>query len=324
MDVQERWYLSGRVVDGPPSPGAAQPGESLVHWTAVTCSLETDRDELADLLRHAGVLAPALHRIRAGAVQGGRRPSLRRHGEVVELSLRALTYVDARDAVETQEEWLLVRGAEIVSVTLGNQVPSAARSVWDRGAVHSPADALGLVLESVGIGFEDVVVGLEEDVVEVEQSVFSDSRTAEERRIYALKREVAETRRAVAPLVAVLDRNHDTADPVLGGWRQLPGASDMVERLHRLTEIVETLDDLLSSALDAHVARISVQQNEDMRRISAGAALIVVPTFMAGVWGMNFQNMPELRWTYGYPMALVLMALSVVVLWVAFRRSGWF
>ena len=102
MDVQERWYLSGSVVDEPPGPGAAQPGETLMHWTAITCSLEADRDDLQAALRRARVLAPALHRTQAGPVQGGRRPSLRRHGEVLALSLRALTYVDARDAVETR------------------------------------------------------------------------------------------------------------------------------------------------------------------------------------------------------------------------------
>ncbi len=80
---------------------------------------------------------------------------------------------------------------------------------------------------------------------------------------------------------------------------------------------------LLSTAFDAHLARISVQQNEDMRKISAGAALVVVPTLIAGIYGMNFDHMPELHWTYGYPFAIALMVgVSAVLLWF-FKKSGW-
>jgi magnesium transporter len=86
---------------------------------------------------------------------------------------------------------------------------------------------------------------------------------------------------------------------------------------------VDGLDQLLSSAFDAHLAQISVQQNEDMRRISAGAAIVVVPTLIAGVYGMNFEHMPELTWTYGYAYAVAVMLGASLVLWVLFKRSGW-
>jgi magnesium transporter len=86
---------------------------------------------------------------------------------------------------------------------------------------------------------------------------------------------------------------------------------------------VDGLDQLLSSAFDAHLAQISVQQNEDMRKISAGAAIVVVPTLIAGIYGMNFRHMPELSWTFGYPYAVALMALVALGLWAWFKRSGW-
>ena len=80
---------------------------------------------------------------------------------------------------------------------------------------------------------------------------------------------------------------------------------------------------LLSTAFEAHLARISVQQNNDMRKISAGAALVVVPTLIAGIYGMNFDHMPELHWTYGYLWAMVLMVGAAAGLLWFFKRSGW-
>ena len=97
----------------------------------------------------------------------------------------------------------------------------------------------------------------------------------------------------------------------------------MADHLQRVSEVVDSLDILLSTAFDAHLARISVQQNEDMRKISAGAALVVVPTLVAGIYGMNFAHMPELHWTYGYPFAIVLMIGVAGALLALFKKSGW-
>ena len=129
-------------------------------------------------------------------------------------------------------------------------------------------------------------------------------------------------RRAVLPLREPMRRlaagevpgvQHDAA----------PFFRDVADHLARVAETVDALDSLLSTAFDAHVAQISVQQNDDMRKISAGAAIIVVPTLIAGIYGMNFQHMPELAWTYGYAFALLLMALVAGGLWALFKKSGW-
>lgn len=353
MEVHERWFVDGEVV--PVSQGTAQAvpdGVDQVHWTWIVGPSEADRDELLPVLfERAGVEPAAARRLLRTTPQGTRRPSLRRHGDTVALSLRLLSYDDPTDAVESGEEWLIVRGHEVVSVTRAPEgfapphpgdalvahrddvhgfdgVPAAVCTADVDGSectcvLRTPVDVLHHVLLRCVRDYEEVVDMLQEDVDEVELSVFSPRRTADAERIYTLKREAAETRRAVAPLVGLLE--HDVrADPTVAHWWDLPGALDVAERLHRVRETIDVLDELLSSVLDAHVARVSVQQNEDMRKISAGAALIVVPTFLAGVWGMNFSGMPELHWAWGYPMALGAMLVSVIGLWWTFRRTGWF
>jgi magnesium transporter len=102
-----------------------------------------------------------------------------------------------------------------------------------------------------------------------------------------------------------------------------PFFRDVFDHLTKVAEEVDSLDQLLSTAFDAHLAQIQVTQNEDMRKISAGVGLVVVPTLIAGVYGMNFQHMPELGWQLGYPFALLLMVASVSGLWIWFKRSGW-
>jgi magnesium transporter len=102
-----------------------------------------------------------------------------------------------------------------------------------------------------------------------------------------------------------------------------PFFRDVLDHLTKVAETVDGLDALLSTAFDAHLAQISVKQNEDMRKISAGVGLVAAPTLIAGVYGMNFTHMPELGWLLGYPFALGLMLLTSGALWVFFKRSGW-
>ena len=102
-----------------------------------------------------------------------------------------------------------------------------------------------------------------------------------------------------------------------------PFFRDVGDHLARASETVDNLDYLLSSAFQAHLARISVQQNDDMRKISAGVGLVAAPTLIAAIYGMNFDHMPELHWPLGYPMAIVLMMLSSLGVWTFFKRVGW-
>ena len=187
---------------------------------------------------------------------------------------------------------------------------------------HGPSAVVYAVCDAVVDSYSEVVASLEEDVDEVEESVFSPGRTNDSQRIYTLKREIAEVRRAVMPLRDPMQRFASSSVPGIAA-ESAPFFRDVADHLARAAEAVDTLDSLLSTAFDAHLARISIQQNEDMRKISAGVGLVAAPTLIAGVYGMNFQHMPELRWDLGYGFALALMVLTSVGLWVFFKKSGW-
>ena len=163
---------------------------------------------------------------------------------------------------------------------------------------------------------------LEVDVDEVEESVFSPARSDDSTRIYVLKRELAEMRRAVVPLKDPMTR---FASGQVSGvpTDAAPYFRDVHDHLVRVSEVIENLDSLLSTAFDAQLARIAVQQNDDMRKISAWVAIAAVSTLVAGVYGMNFQHMPELGWRYGYPAAIALMVVASVALHRLFKKSGW-
>ncbi|GAA5149124.1 magnesium/cobalt transporter CorA [Nocardioides marinquilinus] len=254
------------------------------------------------------------------------RPKLTRRGGAKLLVMRSLWYVDQGDQVETGTIALVIGEDVVVSVRLGegNQLREARHELeeHEERLEHGPLAVIHAAVEAVVDSYFEVMAELDEDVGEIEQSVFSPERTRDSERIYFLKREVAEARRAVAPLHDALQRFVDgtvstTAPAAEGYFREL------VARVRQVADRVDTLDALLSTAFDAHIAAISVQQNDDMRKISAGAALVVVPTFVAGVYGMNFDHMPELHWQLGYPFALALMAgVSALLFWF-FKRSGW-
>jgi magnesium transporter len=260
------------------------------------------------------------------AVKAHQRPKLEHYADSLFLVLKTLWYVDEEDAVETGEINLFIGRDFVVSVRHGHgsELASARGELEAREQVleHGPSAVVYAVCDRVVDGYRDVMDELQVDVDEVEESVFSERRTNDSMRIYTLKRELAEVRRAVMPLRDPIRRfsvGEATGIDASAG----PFFRDVLDHLNQAAEAVDTLDSLLSTAFDAHVARIQMQQNDDMRKISAGAALVVVPTLIAGVYGMNFTHMPELDWTYGYPFALALKGGVSGVLWWFFRRSGW-
>ncbi|WP_210503755.1 magnesium/cobalt transporter CorA [Nocardioides xinjiangensis] len=254
------------------------------------------------------------------------RPKLEHYGDTLFLVLKTLWYVDEEDAVETGEINLFVGDDFVVTVRHGEGIDlaSARRDLEHRAKVleHGPMAVMYAICDRVVDEYEKVGASLEVDVDEVEESVFSPARTDDSNRIYVLKREIAEVRRAVMPLREPMRRfAHGADDRVTAHTATY--FRDVADHLQRVSEVIDNLDQLLSTAFDAQVARISVQQNEDMRKISAGAALVVVPTLIAGIYGMNFDHMPELHWTYGYPFAVGLMAGVAAALFAWFKRSGW-
>ena len=184
-------------------------------------------------------------------------------------------------------------------------------------------EVLAALLFTVLAQASEVELGLGEAVDATERVVFSPDETDPVQQIYDLKREIAEARRALSPLMAALPEFEAQADDEKGprrAWTWLDNVQATVDRLDR--HLVGH-DELLRDMLSAHLAQVGVRQNEDMRKISAWAAMITVPTLIAGIYGMNFQHMPELTWTVGYPAVIVVMAGICWVLYRAFRKSGW-
>ncbi|PWN03886.1 magnesium and cobalt transport protein CorA [Nocardioides silvaticus] len=299
---------------------AAAEGEHDFVWVGL---YEPGHDELAEIADAFGLHPLAVE----DAVVAHQRPKLELYEGNLFLTVKTLWYVDEDDAVETGEINLFVGDDFVITVRhgRGSQLKDARHDLEAKQSVlsHGPSAVVYAVCDTVVDGYLAVLEELQIDVDEVEASVFSPERTNDSERIYTLKRELSEVRRAVLPLKEPMRRFSVGAVPGI-----LPDAGpffrDVSDHLSIASEGIDTLDELLSAAFEAHVAAIQVQQNDDMRKISAGAALLLLPTLIAGVYGMNYDHMPELHWEYGYLWALFLMIGSAAVLWAWFKKSGWF
>jgi magnesium transporter len=167
--------------------------------------------------------------------------------------------------------------------------------------------------------FEDRADDLEDDVFG--QPVAEDEGSALQERIFRLKREIVRLRRFAAPLRQALDMIQE--EPRLAGSKLQPYYRDVSEHVIRVTELADNIRDLLTSLLEVRVSQVANRMNDIMKKLSAWAGIILVPTLIAGIYGMNFNDMPELRWSVGYPAALGTMLVSGFILYVVFKRKGW-
>jgi magnesium transporter len=184
---------------------------------------------------------------------------------------------------------------------------------------HGAIAALYAVVDSVVDEYEQVAAELELDVSEIEESVFSQDRTSDSSRIYRLKRETLEFRRAVIPLREPMHRFAVGAMPE----DTQPYFRDIADHLSRVFESIDSTDKLLDNALNAHLAQLTLRLNDDMRKLTAGATLFAIPTAIAGIYGMNFEHMPELGWWFGYPAVIVIIVATCWYAYRKFRQSGW-
>jgi magnesium transporter len=266
------------------------------------------------------------------AVEAHQRPKLDSYDDSLFMVLKTARYVEHDTLTATSE---VVNTGEVM-VFLGSHYVITVRH-GDHGGLkdlrtslegqtdllqQGPSAVLYAVTDLVVDHFVEVAEAVEDDVEELEASVFSPTRTDDTPRIYQLKRELVQLRRAVQPLEIPLstlaERPDDLVPDVMRSYFR-----DVQDHALRVRDQVGSLDELLSNILQAALARVSVGQNDDMRRISSYAGLIAAPTLVAGVYGMNFQHMPELDWTFGYPFALLLMATLCYLLYRGFKRSGW-
>jgi magnesium transporter len=171
--------------------------------------------------------------------------------------------------------------------------------------------------------YQPIVQQLEEDVQALEDVVLDDpARSDATARTYRLKRDALALRRAVSPLIDVCNRLMRFDLPFIPDDTR-PYFRDVYDHVVRLNETIDAQRELLTTALEAHLSLMSVAQNEHMKRLAAWAAMIAVPTMIAGIYGMNFTNMPELDWRYGYFASLAAMAIACGGLFLGFKRSGW-
>jgi magnesium transporter len=264
--------------------------------------------------------------------QATQRPKIEQYGDMTFVVLRTARYIeheqltDSTEVVETGHVMMFVGRDFAITVRhgLAAQLAGVRANLEAKPEflAHGPWAVVHGVTDCVVDAYLDVAAMVEADIDDVEASVFSRSGSERISRVYQLKREMVEFKRAVLPLQRPL------STLLSGGFGELSKEirryfRDVNEHLLKVVEQVTSFDDLLNSILQARLAQVTVDQNHDMRKIAAWAAIAAAQTAIAGVYGMNFPNMPETHWEYGYPMILAVMVGSALALYRLFRRSGW-
>jgi magnesium transporter len=283
--------------------------------------LEPDAEELrsvADLFD--------LHELAVeDAERAHQRPKLEDYEGSYFIVLRTARYDEDAEQVHFGEVHLFVARHYVITVRHGeaSELGPARRRLEERPDLLElgPAAVVWAVVDKVVDDYRPVVEGIEDDIEEAEQQVF-DEEEQPTQRIYFLKREVIEFHRAVFPLLTPLQAleagAYGAVDERLRSYFR-----DVADHARRVDEQVNSQRELLTSALEANLALVSVRQNDVIKEISSWAAIITVPTFIASVYGMNFEHMPELGWRIGYPLAVAVMLAAVLTLYSFFKRIGW-
>ena len=267
------------------------------------------------------------------AIVAHQRPKLERYDDTLFLVLKTCRYVEhetltaSSEVIATSEVMVFLGANFVITVRHGDfgELGEMRRRLEndDNGLLElGPAAVMYAVADTVVDRYLDVANDVEIDLDELEESVFSPNRSQDASRIYQLKRELLELKRAVSPLAVPLQTLSTRSlplvpEPIREYFR------DVEDHLSRVRDTVSGLDELLSSILQASIARLSLSENEDMRKITSWAAIFAVPTAIAGIYGMNFDFMPELHWEYGYPAVILVIATICFLLYRGFKRNHW-
>lgn len=261
------------------------------------------------------------------AIKAHQRPKLELFDDSAFMVLRTARYIQETETVDFGELQVFVGRGFVVTVRHGEAAELAGLRRQIEADEHllrcGPAAVLHAIVDHVVDAYQPVLFGIEDDIGEVEEEVFSPTGHNPVERIYYLKREVLGMIKAAAPLQQPLERLsqlHDIPylhDDIAAYFR------DVLDHLLRVLEQVHGFNELLSSVLEANLTRVSIRQNEDMKKMAAWAAIGIVPTAMAGVYGMNFRHMPELQWRFGYPLSLLVIVTICMLLYRNFKRVGW-
>ncbi|MCD2099076.1 magnesium and cobalt transport protein CorA [Rhodococcus rhodochrous] len=287
-----------------------------------------DEEQMSNVSRTFG-----LHELMVeDAVHAHQRPKLERYDDVLFLVLRTVSYIEhesvttTKDIVETGEIMLFTGPDFIVSVRHGDHSElSHVRKRLEHDPDHlsrGPAAVLHAIADHVVDSYLAVTTAVQPDVDDIEELVFTpDTRIAVDQ-IYMLKREIVQLRRAVVPLAEPLQQLiRAPGNPIPKDVRRY--FRDVADHHTTVSDRIAAFDETLGTLLDAAIAKVTVQQNTDMRKISAWVAIAAVPTMIAGIYGMNFDRMPELQWEYGYYVVLAAIVAITVGLFVTFRRNNW-
>ncbi len=259
------------------------------------------------------------------ATEAHQRPKMERYGGSLFVVLKPARYLDEEERVEFGEIHVFV-GEDFVVTVRHSEAPDvgavrkgleAAPELLRRG----PEAILHAIMDRVVDDYMPVVDGLRNDIEEIEAEVFVGNPDVS-RRIYELSREVIEFQRATEPLGGVLGNmiQEESTDVDPEVRRHL---RDVQDHLLQVTERLAGFRELLQSILSVNLTLASLSQNEEVKKISAWAAILFAPTLIGTIYGMNFTYMPELNWFFGYPFALLLMALTSLMLYLVFKRRGW-
>ncbi|WP_316669104.1 magnesium and cobalt transport protein CorA [uncultured Propionibacterium sp.] len=259
-------------------------------------------------------------------LKGNQRPKLERYGDTLFMVVEPAFYLDDIEDVDVAEVHVLKRGNMIVMLVR----PASHGMIWSGPDLDYRPGFLALGAEALLYGILDGVVdsvipvarGVQTDLRQIERQVFSGDTAAPER-IYRLGREMMDLQQAVAPMTDIVEslragfNRHDIAHEL----RTYLG--DVADHVRRVGLQIDQIRELLTQILTVNATLTDQRRNDNMRTVSSWGAILLVPTLIGSIYGMNFANMPELNWRYGYPMALGLMAASAVVLYIVFKRRDW-
>lgn len=320
------WYVDGvkqTEIDLAAAVQRAASGEGFV-WAGLRNPDETMMQTMADLF--------ALHDLAIEDVLNGyKRAKLERFGDVLFVVVSSVDFVahdqlDVAEIVETGQIMVFLGQHFVITSRTGGrpfigQVRRNAEASPETLAL-GPWQVLYQILDKVVDSYTDVVTAVEEDVEQVEESVFSMTGTPEIDRPYALKRELIQFKRSVNPLTTPLNSLASKDLP------HIPSEArdyfrDLVDHHVVAREAIASMDEVLTTILQTAVARVGLADNRDMRKVSSAVALLAIPTTVAAIYGMNFDNMPELRMEYGYYMVIGFCVITMLVAFLAFRHNKW-